>query len=251
MTSLNATEPPFHSSTALIFSCFVILAKGGTGVSLPFCIKEETESPHAILFFVIKMIGIAGRKCCMNERAEVEEFCALLRAKVPLIFVESHEEPRILKLLSQACNLENQLMMRWSVVDGLGRVFGTGSGIVREEQGGMTLDGQGNGIYQTNDLFDCLRYIDKTTQNGVYVLCDAHPGFKDSIAVRLMREIGMDHAKCARTLVFISPSLEDVPTELLRLADHFKPRLPTRDDIKAIVAKEAKLYQSQSVREPN
>lgn len=182
----------------------------------------------------------------MNEHAEAQEFCALLRAKVPIILVESHEEPRILKLLSQACNLENQLMMRWSVVDGLGRVFGTGSGIVREEQGGMTLDGKGSGVYQTNDLFDCLRHIDKTMQNGVYVLCDAHPGFKDAIAVRLIREIGMDHAKCERTLVFISPSLEDVPTELLRLADHFKPRLPTRDDIKAIVVKEAQLYRSQS-----
>ncbi len=182
----------------------------------------------------------------MNERAEINELCALLRAKVPLILVESNEEPRILKLLSQACNLEDQLMMRWSIVDGLGRVVGTGSGVVREEQGGMTLDGQGSGIYQTNDLFDCLRHIDKSKQNGVYVMCDAHPGFKDPIAVRLIREIGMDHAKCARTLVFISPSLEDIPTELLRLADHFKPRLPTREDIKSIVSKEAKLYQSQS-----
>tara|TARA_R110002073_G_C9369579_1_gene572074 strand:+ start:401 stop:658 length:258 start_codon:yes stop_codon:yes gene_type:complete len=80
----------------------------------------------------------------------------------------------------------------------------------------------------------------------VYVLCDAHPGFKDSVAVRLIREIGMDHARCARTLVFVSPTLEEVPIELLRLADYFKPRLPTRDDIKAIVAKEAQFYQSQS-----
>ncbi len=182
----------------------------------------------------------------MNERTEIKEFCALLRAKVPLILIESHEEPRILKLLSQACSLEDQLMMRWSIVGGLGRVLGTGSGVMREEQGGMALDGEGSSIYQTNELFDCLRHIDKTSQNGVYVLCDAHPGFKDPVTVRLMREIGMDHAKCARTLVFISPSLEEVPTELLRLADYFKPCLPTREDIKTIVSNEAKLYQSQS-----
>mgnify|MGYP003672910925 CR=1 FL=1 len=75
----------------------------------------------------------------MNERAEISEFCALLRAKVPLILIESHEEPRVLNLLSQACNLETQLMMRWSIIDGLGRVFGTGSGVAREEQGGWTV----------------------------------------------------------------------------------------------------------------
>jgi ATP-dependent 26S proteasome regulatory subunit len=182
----------------------------------------------------------------MNDRDEVNELAALLRSKVPLVLIETHEEPRLLKLLSQACNFENQLMMRWSIVDGLGRVHGTGGGVVRDAQGGMSIDGDGNAIYQTNDLLDALKHIDKSTQNGVYVLCDAHPGFKDPVCVRLIREIAMDHAKCARTLVFISPSLDEVPTELLRLAAHFKPKLPTREDIKAIVVEEAQLYHSQS-----
>lgn len=181
----------------------------------------------------------------MNEAAEVSEFSALLRSKAPLVLIESHEEPRILKLLSQACTLENQLMMRWSIVDGLGRMLGTGGGI-RSEQRGVTLDGQGNAIYQTNDLLDCLKHIDKSSQNGVYVLCDAHPGFKEPVVVRLIREIAMDHVKCARTLVFVSPSLEDTPSELLRLAAHFKPKLPTRDDITAILAQEAQRYHSQN-----
>jgi AAA+ superfamily predicted ATPase len=182
----------------------------------------------------------------MDERAEVNELSALLRSKAPLILVETHEEPRVLKLMSQACNFENQLMMRWSIVDGLGRVHGTGGGITREAQGGMALDGDGNAIYQTNDLLDALKHIDKSTQNGVYVMCDAHPGFKDPVVARLIREIAMDHAKCSRTLVFVSSVLDDVPSELLRLAAYFKPALPTRDDILAIVAEEAQLYQSQS-----
>ena len=184
----------------------------------------------------------------MNEREEINELAALLRSRVPLVLVETHEEPRVLKLLSQACNFENQLMMRWSIVDGLGRVHGTGGGMAAASgaTGAMALDGDGNAIYQTNDLLDCLKHIDKSTQNGVYVLCDAHPGFKDPVAARLIREIAMDHAKCARTLVFVSPSLDSVPSELLRLAAHFRPRLPTRADILAIVAEEAQLYQSQS-----
>ncbi len=183
----------------------------------------------------------------MNERAEINELSALFRARVPLILIETHEEPRILKLLTQASSLENQLMMYWSIVDGLGRATGTSGGFA----GGLHVahpagETQGRGIYQTNDLIDCLRHIDKSSQNGIYVLCDAHPGFKDAVAVRLIREIAMDHAKCARTLVFVSPTLEDVPSELLRLAGHFKPRLPTRDDIRSIVINEAQLYHTQN-----
>lgn len=182
----------------------------------------------------------------MNERAEINEISSLFRARVPLILIETHEEPRILKLLTQASSLENQLMMQWSIVDGLGRVVGSGGGFSGGLHAVPSGEAQGKGIYQTNDLIDCLRHIDKSSQNGIYVLCDAHPGFKDAIVVRLIREIAMDHAKCARTLVFVSPVLEDVPSELLRLAGHFKPRLPTRNDIRSIVMNEAQLYQTQN-----
>ncbi len=180
----------------------------------------------------------------MNERNEVNELSALIRAKVPIILIETHEEPRILKLITQAANAESRLMMRWSIVDGLGRIIGTGGGITE----GISNHGdkQGKSIYLTSELIDCLRHIDKSSQNGVYVLCDAHPGFKDDIAVRLIREIAMDHAKCNRTLVFVSPKFEDVPSELLRLSGYFKPKLPTRKDIRSIVFDEAKLYQSNN-----
>jgi SpoVK/Ycf46/Vps4 family AAA+-type ATPase len=164
----------------------------------------------------------------MNERAEVQELSALLRSKVPIILIETHEEPRILKLLQNACNLEQQVLFRWSIVDGI------------------TRNGRDEPIYNTNNLVDALKHVDKTAQNGVYAFCDAHPGFKDHVNVRLIRETALDHHKTPRTLVFISPKLEEVPTELLRLASHFRPQLPTREDIRAIFSEEAQLWNSQS-----
>lgn len=164
----------------------------------------------------------------MNERAEVQELGALLRSKVPIILIETHEEPRILKLLQNACNLEQQLMFRWSIVDGI------------------TRHGRDEPIYNTNNLVDALKHVDKTAQNGVYVFCDAHPGLKDHVNVRLIRETALEHHKSARTLVFISPKLEEVPTELLRLASHFRPHLPSREDIRKIISEEAQLWHSQS-----
>ena len=164
----------------------------------------------------------------MNERAEVQELSALLRSKVPIILIETHEEPRILKLLQNACNLEQQVMFRWSIVDGITR-YG------REEA-----------IYNTNNLVDALKHVDKTAQNGVYAFCDAHPGFKDHVCVRLIREAALEHHKTPRTLVFVSPKLEELPGELLRMAAHFRPQLPTREDIRAIMSEEAQLWTAQS-----
>ncbi len=164
----------------------------------------------------------------MNERAEVQELGALLRSRVPIILIETHEEPRILKLLQQASNLEQQVIFRWSIVDGI------------------TRNGRDDPIYSTNNLVDALKHIDKTAQNGLYVLCDAHPGLKDPVCVRLIREIALEHHKSARTLVFVSPKLEELPSELLRLAAHFRPQLPSRDDIRAILSEEAQLWHSQT-----
>ncbi len=168
----------------------------------------------------------------MSRPDESQELCALLRSRFPIILIQSHEEPRILELLQKAANLENQVMMTWSITNGIRR-YG------REEA-----------IYQTNDLLDALKHIDKTPQNGLYVMCDAHPGFKDPVVMRLIREIALSHYRSARTLVFVSPRLEEMPSELLRLSAHFHPRLPNRDDIRAIVTEEARRYESQSGEKP-
>jgi SpoVK/Ycf46/Vps4 family AAA+-type ATPase len=166
----------------------------------------------------------------MNESIEVTELRALLRSRVPIILIETHEEPRILKLLAQACNLEQQTLFAWSIVNGLAR-HGRGDA-------GAT--------YNTNNLVDALKHIDKTQQAGVYALCDAHPGIKEPINTRLIREIALAHYQTPRTLVFVSPRLEELPSELLRLAAHFRPQLPTRDDIRKIIHEEAQLWQAQS-----
>jgi ATP-dependent 26S proteasome regulatory subunit len=167
-----------------------------------------------------------------DARDEVQELCALLRSRFPIILIQSHEEPRILEVLAKAANLENQVLMTWSITCGIRRF------------------GKDDAIYQTNDLLDALKHIDKTAQNGIYVLCDAHPGFKDPVCMRLIREIALSHAKSARTLVFISSKLEELPPEILRLSAHFHPQLPNRDAIRALVNEEARRYEKQTGEKP-
>ncbi len=168
----------------------------------------------------------------MNRKDESQELTALLRSRFPVILIESHEEPRILEVLQQAANLENQVLMTWSITHGIRR------------------HGRDEAIYQTNELLDALKHIDKTPQNGIYVMCDAHPGFKDPVSMRLVREIALSHYRSARTMVFVSPRLDELPPEILRLSAHFHPTLPNRDDIRALVVEEARRYESQSGEKP-
>lgn len=158
---------------------------------------------------------------------EVRELSSIIRARFPIVLIETHEEPRARRLLEQIANLESQALFTWSVADGLVRVL-------RSER-----------VAQTHNLQDALRHIDQSPQNGIYVMCDAHPFLDNPINVRLIREIALDFSKTARTLVFISPRLE-LPSELLRLSARFKLTLPNRQRIKELIRTEAQLWQSQS-----
>lgn len=164
----------------------------------------------------------------MEPRAELDELADLLRAEVPVILVETHEEPRLLDLVQKVASLTDQALYTWSIANGIARQQ------PRERVSG------------THDLVDALKHIDTTPQNGIYVLCDAHPGFKDPVCQRLIREIALEQHRTRRTLVFIGPETEGLPPAILRLAVHFRPALPDREQIRRILAEEAALHESRS-----
>ena len=133
---------------------------------------------------------------------DLHDLTLILQSRFPLVVVETHEEPRVLALLEQAANLEGWALFVWSIADGLRR------------------SNNSQPTPQTYAFLDALRHIDKTSQNGLYVLLDAHPYLNDPVNARLIREIAMDHGKTARTLVLVSPRLE-LDYELSRMSARF------------------------------
>ncbi|CAN5283867.1 AAA family ATPase [soil metagenome] len=168
----------------------------------------------------------------MNDRPELDEIASLIRSQAPILLVASHEEPRVRALFERACAQLDKALFTWSITDGIRRA------------------GRDDAVYETNELNSALRHIDKTPQDGVYLLCDAHPGFEDPVNCRLIREIALEHHKTSRTLVFLSPSLDEVPTPIARLALRFAPMRPTRDEIHAILSEEAQLWSRQNGEKP-
>jgi SpoVK/Ycf46/Vps4 family AAA+-type ATPase len=160
----------------------------------------------------------------MNDQRDL---AVVLKSRFPLVVVETHEEARVLALLEKIANLEGWAFFVWSVVEGLKRA------------------GRTDRAAQTNDFRDCLRHIEATPQNGIYVVLDAHRFLEDPINVRLVKEIALGYHETERTLVFVSHELR-LPPEIGRFAARFELKLPDLAGIRALVKDEVEAWQSRS-----
>jgi len=180
---------------------------------------------------------------------DFRELSALVRSRVPLITIETVEEPKAVALLEQLAREQDLSLFAWSAADGLAQLnFRYGSGQVRHRGGfddfTVREPASKRGPVQIPDtqLFQAaLHYIDKQGLPGIYVLLDPHPFLGEAVAVRLLREIALEHPVKDRTLVLVSPSL-DIPGELARHSARLKLRLPDLARVREMLKEEAELY---------
>jgi SpoVK/Ycf46/Vps4 family AAA+-type ATPase len=157
----------------------------------------------------------------------LKDFSVIIKSRFPLVEVETGEEVRMMKLLERSANLEGWPLFVWSIADGIRRVPRT------------------DVITQTYEFRDALRHIDKTPQNGVYTMLDAHPYLEDPVNVRLIKEIAQEYYRTARTLVFISREIE-LPPELSRMSARFELPLPDTTMIREMIKEEAQVWERDS-----
>lgn len=150
---------------------------------------------------------------------------ALIKSHVPLIVLETRDEPRALQLLaslSPRLAAGHMAMFHWTVTDGLKR-----------------FDIDLGGAQQHNaEPAAVLKSIRASTKPGVYVLLDFHPFLADPIHVRLLKDICQSYQQVARTIVLLSLEIT-VPRELDHLCARFRLAFPTREERRLIVEKVA------------
>jgi SpoVK/Ycf46/Vps4 family AAA+-type ATPase len=164
------------------------------------------------------------------------ELTTLLRSRIPLVLIETRDEPRALALIeSLAVKLEGAThtpLFQWTVTDGLRRID-------------IDLGGPQK---HNSEPVDVLKSIRATDKPGIYVLLDFHPFLNDPIHVRLLKDICQGYSKTARTLVLISHELA-LPRELEHFAARFQLAFPDRVERQSIVEKVAGEWtQSQGSR---
>jgi hypothetical protein len=153
----------------------------------------------------------------------------LVRSRVPLVVLETHDEPRALEMLTRLAVKETLPLFAWSVTEGLQRL-GFGAAPASEP---------------LTEVEAVLAAIKTCREPGLYVLCDLHPWLKEPKCVRLLKDIALRPRESAHTLVLLSHRL-DIPPELTRLSARIGLSLPDEEEIMAIVREEARRWQESN-----
>ena len=165
----------------------------------------------------------------MSEARDLHDLSLLLRCQTPLVVLETREELRAVELLRQALKQQPKPFFTWSVV----------SGLARQD---LSLDSQN--APDASEPRRLLEHIRSSRHPGLYVLFDFHPYLEDPALIRLIKEIALAHEQQPRTLIFVSHQL-DLPGELKRLSAKLELSLPSSDEIRAMIAEEARRYSEQ------
>ena len=165
----------------------------------------------------------------MDQQRDLE---LILRSRVPIVVIESHDESRMLDLLKTIVILHGAdgyvPLFRWTVTDGLQRLD-----ISMEPQ------------LHNSDPVEVLKHIRAVKKPGIYVLLDFHPYLKDPVNVRLLKDICIRYDKVARQIVMVSHTVE-LPRELESFSARFDLALPTADERKKIVKGVATKYAAEN-----
>ncbi len=154
---------------------------------------------------------------------DLNDLSLLIDSKVPILVIESYEEPRVLEVLTGLAINRALPLFTWSITEGLNRL---GFGEQPES-------------FNTPDATNVLQAIKDTEQPGLYVLCDFHPYLKDEpVNVRLLREIAMRHNQLGHTIVLLSHMIE-LPSEVKRYSARFEFSMPTEEQLMHLVREEA------------
>jgi SpoVK/Ycf46/Vps4 family AAA+-type ATPase len=152
----------------------------------------------------------------------------ILDAGVPLIAVESPDEKRVLSLLLQFAMQRGLTYFEWSATRGLRR-------------GGFTLEQTASPRLVEPD--ELLAHIATGNGPALYALCDFHPYLEtrqdgQPKLIRHLKDIALDHGRLGNSIVFVSHALK-VPAELGRVTATFKLRLPSDEELLAMIRGQA------------
>ncbi|MDH3688528.1 MAG: AAA family ATPase [Gammaproteobacteria bacterium] len=161
----------------------------------------------------------------MDNRHDLE---LILRSRIPIIVIQSHEEHRILHLLGTIGEKFNKPLFKWSVTEGF-------------QFARFDIDGD----TQHNEPKEVLEHIKAERQAGIYVLLDFHHYINDPVHIRLVKDIALDHSKVARYVVLLSYKL-DLPPELRHFSADFELALPSEKELNSLVHEVAKEWASES-----
>lgn len=156
--------------------------------------------------------------------SDVHDLGLIIDAHVPLIVIQSQEEPRALDTITRLAIKRQLPLYGWTITDGLRRL---GFGLELEQDDKLS------------DPDKVLEHIKKLRTPSIFTLCDFHPYLADEPRrVRLLKDIALASQQNRHTLILLSHSLT-IPPELRHYSARFELKLPSSEQIMALVREEA------------
>jgi len=141
----------------------------------------------------------------------------ILKSHIPIIVIESHEERRVLNILTQQTLKLAKPLFKWTITDGLKRAD-------------IDLDPQ----RMLSEPIDVLKHIKASQQSAIYVLADFHPYLDDAVHVRLLKDIALSYQETGSHLVLISHQLT-IPSELQKFTAQFELSMPSKEELETLI----------------
>ncbi len=169
----------------------------------------------------------------MSGQTDFNDLTILINSGYPIIIIETHEEERVLNLLTKIATSSNRPLVAWDHLEGTKRIDLTHEVVDEDAQ-------------NSYDPLEVLTKIKSCERSSIFALCDFHPHFEDAPkVVRQLKEIAQSYNKLKHTLIFISHAIA-LPPEVKRFSAKFQLALPDAEKIEALVRAEANRWSENN-----
>ena len=158
-------------------------------------------------------------------QTDFNELKVLLQSRIPILSVETHDEPGVVALFEAMSKERLQPLFKWTVLDGFRRLD--------QDLGNQAFAKQPE---------QALAQIRSTKKPGIYLLCDFHHYLSEPVIVRMLKEIAQNHRQVPHFLVLVSHELT-LPKDLKPLSATYELSLPSRDELEQIVRQVAQEWR--------
>jgi hypothetical protein len=152
----------------------------------------------------------------MPFSAELE---LLIRARYPLIYVQTSEELRVLPAVLEIAGRRGKKVFEWSCSTG---IVPAGTSVQSQKTRGAA----------TKDPLAALDLVLDQVEPAIFIFKDLHPFLARSnfAVIRKLKDIALHLKNSFKTLILVSPVLE-IPAELEKEITVLNLPLPTRDEL--------------------
>ena len=159
----------------------------------------------------------------MTPNAFASELEVLIRARYPLIYIQTSEELRVLPLVLDIAARRGKKAFEWSY----------STGIVAA---GANIQSQKGRSGATKDPLAALDQVLEQVEPAIFLFKDFHPFLAKSnfAVIRKLKDIALHLKNSFKTVILVSPLLE-IPAELDKELTVLSFPLPTKDDLGALL----------------